>query len=273
MLAERPGRRTASLVAVRPGQLAVRKQVCAAEFAAVARAAHATAPLGEPDVDVAPRLLGVDPAIGVVLHAFVPGVALERFPAAEIGPALHDLGRVLARLHHLSVPAGALPAWDAGHVVHKLARACDAAAPAASAAARRTAQALPALASRLAGASADRTVPVHGDVSLRNVLVDPVTGRVRLVDWDRAAEGPASVDLAPVAGLLGDGAAPLLDGYAAAGGQVDTAVLADLVLANRLTRALRRAARGKDTGPVALQAVEAALDAAVPGPGQRQGRG
>jgi aminoglycoside phosphotransferase (APT) family kinase protein len=259
VLAERPGRRTAALVAVRPGLLAVRKQVRAQEFATVARTATATAPLGEPDVDVAPRLLGVDPANGVVLHTFVPGVALDRSPASELGPVLHDLGRVLARLHALPLPAGALPDWDAGHVVRKLDRARAAAEGPAPEAAVLVAEALPALGSRLRAARAPR-VPVHGDVSSRNALVDPVTGRVRLVDWDRAATGPPAVDLAPLVGLLGGGAAPLLDGYAAAGGCVDAGTLADLVLANRLTRALRRAARGKDGRAEALRGVAAALE-------------
>lgn len=104
---------------------------------------------------------------------------------------------------------------------------------------------------------ADEPVWSHGDLHADQVALESGTGRPRLLDLDRLALAPAAADLAswiadhlavsPELGLE-RAAAPLLDGYAAAGGRPPSgSILALHVVAELRSRAagsLRRLEQG-----------------------------
>ena len=270
VLAHRPGRRMTLRVAAGDGPARrehILKLFCPAEFDAAARGARLAdtltgGRLREPHVTgdaegLAPALLAQDPSTCSLHLELLDAPALDAVTGGRRGRAVADLGRGLAALHRSTV-CDPPPPWDARHPGTKLLRWFGQAVAVDETCAGVHGD-VAALAARL-DAATSAAVLVHGDVSLRNVVAGPT--RARLIDWDRAALGPPEVDLAPLVGLLGDVAEPLLAGYRAAGGEVDPALLADLVLANRLTRVLRRRARRDDPSDVTSAAL-----AALVGPG------
>lgn len=269
VLAHKPGRRMT--LAVPDGdRTRVLKLFSVAEFGPALAVTRLAARHG----GLAPALLAVDEGGRLLELEHVDGDDLGSVAGSRRRTALGRLATALAGVH--ATPSPQLPAWDPGHGTRKLRRALDAAvdAPVSTSSAAGCSGPLPADVLRAVRRAAavlavragrpHRPVAVHGDTSLRNVLVRP-DGVVRLLDWDRSALGPAEADLAPLVGLLGADADPVLDAYRAAGGAVDAEVLADLVAANRLTRALRRFAAGRDdaaTVSAALRrSVEDVLDA------------
>ena len=257
VLAHRPGRRVTLLLEPGlPGTAPPRvvKLFCRSEFAAALAVNRAAARHD----GLAPAMVAVDPGSCLIELEHIEGVGLDTVDPHERRAALQRLGPELARVHGSATPG--LPAWDAGHPGRKLRRALDAAAAAGGLPGpvlRSVRAAADALDARTATSRA--AASVHGDTALRNVFVTP-GGEVRLLDWDRSARGPAEVDLAPFVGLLGADADPLLAGYRAAGGRVDAERLADLVAANRATRALRRFASGRDDAATVSARVRAAVE-------------
>lgn len=256
VLAHRAGRRM-TLAVGGDERVRILKLFCPAEFGS----ALAVTRLSTRHAGLAPALLAVDEAACLLELEHVDGDDLGSVARSRQRVALRRLAPALAAVH--ATPSPQLPAWDPGHGVRKLRRALDAAAGAAAPgplaadvlrSVRRAAAVLAVRAPR-----PHRAVAVHGDTSLRNVLVRP-DGVVRLLDWDRSALGPAEADLAPLVGLLGADADPVLEAYRAAGGVVDDDVLADLVAANRLTRALRRFAAGRDDAATASAALRRAVE-------------
>ncbi|WP_158220612.1 phosphotransferase family protein [Kineosporia sp. A_224] len=259
VLAHRPGRRATVLVRG-SGPARVVKLFCRKEFPAALGAARLVGRHG----DLAPRLLAVDEGACSLMHEHVDGDGLDGLSPQERAAPLAALGGVLARVH--SAPTDGLRPWDRAHTGRKLVRWHDAAAGLAPEVTAPVAPVVTALLPRLLDAAGRACV--HGDLALRNVLVTGdgtarTTGSVRLIDWDRTASGPPEADLAPLVGLLGEAAGPAVAAYRAAGGTVDDDVLADLVLANRLTRLLRRLARGDDPPALASGRLAAVLDGTV----------
>lgn len=146
-----------------------------------------------------PRLSGHDTAKDVLVVSAVAGLHLERVPHDDWPRAFHALGRAMARLHDLPLPAGAaaLPAHDAFSPA-ELWRAAEAVSWARPDLAEIAAGTAELLARRRPDDGA--AVGLHGDVNSRNWLVG--THDVGLIDFDQAATGPAAVDLAGVFGWL-----------------------------------------------------------------------
>jgi len=154
--------------------------------------------------------------------------------AASPSPdAAFRAGAALAALHRVPVPAAARPVPAPGE---------------AAAAAAAVAAVLPEFAARAAALAArhpdrgpERTV--HGDFSADQVLVD-ADGDVRLIDLDRLGGGDPMRDLAgfAVEERLRPGARPLVahlvEGYRAAGGDLDVARLRAWVPLCALGRAI-----------------------------------
>ena len=206
------------------------------QLVAAVRLAEAVGPSGPR----APVPVVVSDEHRVVVLTYVEGTPLSELDADGRAPALRALPTALAAVDRL--PPTGLGAWDSGQVLRKVVRAAtdadaDVRAPTADLAAR--------LEARLA-AWAGRGKACHGDVSLRNLLWAGDDG-LGLIDWDRAALAPPEIDLAGLVGLLPRETDRLVERYEQAGGEpVDAPLLATLVAANRLVRALRRVARGSD---------------------------
>ncbi|HET7475905.1 MAG TPA: phosphotransferase [Dermatophilaceae bacterium] len=245
-----------SEVAEQPGGC-ILKLYSAAQFPAAVAVARAAARHD----GLAPRVLGVHYSARALHIERATGVPLDQADPARRQQALDLLGGLIARVH--AKPPVQLPPWDALHAVRKLDRWRLRAASVDPASATRARAVVMRLAESFAGIRAGG-VGLHGDLSLRNILYDQVRGTVRLVDWDRAARGPAEVDLAPLVGLLGEATERMVNDYRAAGGMVAQDLLADLVLANRLTRALRRLARGEDPVGVGSARVAGLVEGHVP---------
>lgn len=242
VLAHKAGRRTT--VAVREGnRTRIVKLFSPTEFGP----ALAVTRVSVRHDGLAPALLAVDEEHCLLELEHIAGHDLAVAHPVRLGTALRALGPVLARVH--SVPPDGLAPWDGMLAVGKLRRFLAAAAdvdtdPLPRGLVRDVARAADALADRAVRPPA-HPVGVHGDTALRNVMV-VAGGGLRLVDWDRSALGTPEVDLAPVVGVLGAAADGFLAGYRDAGGRVDDEVLADLVDTNRVTRALRRFATGRE---------------------------
>ncbi|GAA3653592.1 phosphotransferase family protein [Microbacterium marinilacus] len=128
--------------------------------------------------------------------------------------AARHAGAALALLHSSDPAVAPGRRIDAGEIARAAAAAVSRLLPPLAARARRAAE-------RLATAPATPAVLVHGDFSPDQVLTDG--RRVRLIDFDRAAAGPAEADLGS---FLATGGSPaLVDGYRDGGGRVDEAAL------------------------------------------------
>jgi aminoglycoside phosphotransferase (APT) family kinase protein len=268
----KPGRRATFRVELGSRRY-VLKLVCRADLPAALHAGRFAAVLPA-QLAQAPGMVASSEVLGAVLLDYLPGTPLDRLEPAERGEPLAAVPGLLAGLHAGSLDdltayeaAGdGLPAWDAGQVTRKLdalIAAVDGTAPGVAAAARQVAAAI---AGRLAAAR-EPGVVMHGDLSLRNLVLSaaapPGTPRLGVIDWDRAAIGPREADLSPLVGLLGAAAGSLVEDYERASGRpVDHRLLDALVGANRLARTLRRAASGRD-GQAQARAVVATIAAGL----------
>lgn len=225
-----------------------------------------------------PSVRGEDAARGILVVDAVTGTHLEALPAHALDGAFSRLGTALGHLHSLPLPESglALPRWT-GFDDAALGRAADTIAwarPDLGEMAYDTAARL----SRRRPA-AGRAVGLHGDMNSRNWLITPHD--VGLIDFDQAAAGPASGDLAGVLGWLRTrtltGAWPaareaeltnaFLDGYAAVRPLPDARDLAwHRAAALLVERALRAVTRVR---PEMLRH----LDALVTGAAREAGEG
>lgn len=171
-----------------------------------------------------------------------PQVAVQRFVGDTDLAATPDLaatrraGAALARLHGVRLPEALREALVGREVdVAEQARAHEALLrPLDPALADRVAE----VGGRVAAAWAsvpDAAVLVHGDASPDQVLLDTATGQVWITDFERACLAHPAVDLGSyLANCSDDEGAALLEGYAAAGGEVP----AESVLAAARERAV-----------------------------------
>lgn len=191
---------------------------------------------------------------GTITHPWVPGLPLDRVTGPRVPELWSDAGSVLAEVHR-QLPAAGLTQVDRGA---QLAAAVDAVRavmpPDVTARAGNAAERV------RAGLGGSGTVGVvHGDFSADQVIVRPdassdaAASAVTVVDLDRVGLDDPLADLACWYGALvatGAGAgepvevlAPLLDGYAAAGGGVDLSRLrmhCALAVLQRATEPFRR---------------------------------
>ena len=167
---------------------------------------------------LSPRVVRCDPGRRLLVTRWVAGSAHRRppLPAAAVAA----VGRALAALHRLRVPAG-VRVLDFATQARELEALVGAQGPASL-----QSQAGAAF-SRL-HATARETVLCHNDLNALNLLWDR-EGRLWLVDWEYAGRGDAALDLASFAsqhGLESRARAGLLHAYRAAGGTVDAGRLA-----------------------------------------------
>ncbi len=131
----------------------------------------------------------------------MPGRRIADLPACSLPHALSALGRAAAALHGCEMPTGLLPdgqaLWEEqiDSAVRLIARARPDVSVEAAALARELQASRP---------DDDPNVPLHGDLHLKNALID--RGRVSLIDLDQMVAGPAVMDMAAVvASLIADG--------------------------------------------------------------------
>ena len=144
---------------------------------------------------VAPRVVHVDAARRAVVSELVAdrGLIPRLASPSTRDAAIAEVGRVLARVHALPIPAG-LPVMDGRALVAQLAGELAGAAPAAAldAMARVAGESVP--------ASGRADVASHGDVNPTNLVFDGA--RVLLLDWDVAGVTDPYADLAAFAVFL-----------------------------------------------------------------------
>lgn len=225
------------------------KLVCAGDFAAAVTSSRFAG--GLPPGLGAPRLQAHSARLGAVLLPYLPGTPVSELSEAARRAALRDVPRMLSALHSHDPGLGGsgLPPWDATHPVRKLQALAAAVRDTDPAMADAAASVVAGLHRRLTSWSGP-DVPVHGDLSMRNLVWGEAgdgSTRLGVIDWDRAALGPVEVDLSPLVGLLGDDADGLVTAYERVRGRpVDRDLLDALVHTNRLTRTLRRVASGRE---------------------------
>lgn len=152
-------------------------------------------------------LRGVDPDLGIVETAFVPGTGMRSLPGVERDRAAHRVGAAIARLH--DVRAGASTDGDRSAESRAALDGVSAVAPWALERAERVAAIAGAA---RAGRGHGRLV--HGDFSADQVVVRE-DGSVVILDLDPAGTGDPLDDLARWrAAAVVDGA-PGEDGFAA----------------------------------------------------------
>ena len=145
-----------------------------------------------------PRLLACDCARHVLVVDAVTGAHLEDLANHDLVGAFAGLGTALGRLHALPTATTSKLPPSEGFDAEALIRAAEVVAwarPDLAARARHAADLL----DRHRPDSGD-VVGLHGDMNSRNWLVGP--GSVGLIDFDQAAIGSASADLAGVLGWL-----------------------------------------------------------------------
>ncbi len=217
ILRYKPGRRIV-LCAEDPGGLRAVLKFHAGRDAfdhAIAGARHSAALGG-------PALIGADPDHHAVAVAWIPGQPLD----ASLSSRDHALAGAMLAVSHHRPPPGQLPMWQAPDP-RASCTMIEALLPHLSADLDRLLADLPDLPPVGGG-------PVHGDFSADQVIIGP-TGAT-LVDWDRAALGPAARDLGSALAALdldairgaatGDAAEALLDGYASVCALPDRAEIA-----------------------------------------------
>ncbi len=133
---------------------------------------------------IAPAVIAVDAAAGLLLTQFVPGKPLT---SRQIRQCLPQLGQTLAGLHALAVPADA-GTFDAAEIAHGYAVHIG------SQVAARVANEV-AAAWRQIARDAGAPVICHGDLHAGNVIRGG-DGRLAFVDWDYARAAPAGMEFA-----------------------------------------------------------------------------
>lgn len=143
--------------------------------------------------DEAPQLEAADPHLRVVVTTFLPGVLLKDVyldPARSV-QVYRQIGVLLRRLHDSAAPVAdssvidRLVAQTDTHIEQTEAELDEAQGDRV----HRAAQDLAALAASMPA------VPTHGDFWERNLLIDPDSDRVAVIDFERAALAPAVRDL------------------------------------------------------------------------------
>ncbi|MFA7764797.1 phosphotransferase [Streptomyces sp. NRRL S-448] len=143
----------------------------------------------------APRLVAAEPTLRAVVITAVPGDSLHGaiHPPQEEQLIFHRIGRLAAAIH---ASAPARPATGPVLPLGKLERHLDAArlllAPGDE-------EFVKAVAGRAAALPALATVPTHGDFQLRNLLWDPASKTLHLIDFERSEEGPGVRDFVRLA--------------------------------------------------------------------------
>lgn len=140
----------------------------------------------------APRLEAADPHTRAVIVSFLPG----RPMLGEIEPVLEarsyrQAGRLLALLHAAEPPVPETAILDRllDRSEQQLAKAAAELDAGQHDLARRAARLLAEIAPNLRG------VPTHGDIQPRNLLLDPVSGMLALIDFEKAGIAPPVRDL------------------------------------------------------------------------------
>ncbi|MDQ1106344.1 phosphotransferase [Nocardioides zeae] len=162
-----------------------------------------------------PRLLDAHARRGALTTSWVPGRPLDGSPDPR---ALRRAGTAVADLHGTTTD---LPLED--RPLRALAQARDQLALLLPAEADRVAALAARTATALRDAPSGPVVTLHGDLSRDQLVVDPTTGRVGILDLDRARRGEAADDLGNLLAddlVQGQGsgrgeASALLAGYAA----------------------------------------------------------
>lgn len=140
----------------------------------------------------APRLQATDPQLRAVIVSFLPGApmlgAIEPVLEAQ---AYRQAGRLLALLHAAEPPAPDTALIDRllARSEQQLAKAAAELSPAQRNLARRAAQVLAEIAPSLG------CVPTHGDIQPRNLMFDPLSGALALIDFEKAGIAPPVRDL------------------------------------------------------------------------------
>jgi aminoglycoside phosphotransferase (APT) family kinase protein len=131
-----------------------------------------------------PALRAADPAAGLLLVRWVPGVPVVEGDLAH-PPTWLELGTLLRRVHALPLPDTHVPTLSLSGVITRYATLAGAAAdPLAAEALQRAARLDP-----------GPVVICHNDPGIANVILRPTAG---LLDWEYAAPGSAFMDLAAV---------------------------------------------------------------------------
>jgi Phosphotransferase enzyme family len=140
----------------------------------------------------APRLEAADPHLRAVIVSFLPGApmlgVIEPVLAAR---AYRQAGGLLALLHAAEPPAPDTAMLDRllARCEQQLAKATAELDAGQRILARRAASLLAEIAPGLRG------VPTHGDIQPRNLLFDPASGTLALIDFEKAAIAPPVRDL------------------------------------------------------------------------------
>lgn len=140
----------------------------------------------------APRLEAADPQLRAVILSFLPGRPMLGViePVLEVR-AYRQAGRLLALLHAAEPPALETALIDRllARSEQQLAKAAAELGPVQQDLARRSARLLAEITPDL------RCVPTHGDIQPRNLLLDPVSGTLALIDFEKAGIAPPVRDL------------------------------------------------------------------------------
>lgn len=139
-----------------------------------------------------PLLEAADPTLRTVIVTFLPGQPMtDNVPVDREAAAYRRAGRLLALLHHTEPPVPDTAVLDRllDRSEERLAGAADELTARQRDLARRAATLLGDLAAEL------RAVPTHGDFQARNLLLDPVSGTVAVIDFEKAALAPPVRDL------------------------------------------------------------------------------
>lgn len=142
--------------------------------------------------DRAPRLEAADSDLRVVVTTFLPGVLLKDI---YLGPTrsaqvYRQVGELLRNLHDSAAPSESSSMTDqlVAQTDTHIARAGAELDETQRDHVHRAAQQLTTLATSMPA------VPTHGDFWPRNLLIDPDTDRVAVIDFERAALAPAIRD-------------------------------------------------------------------------------
>ncbi|MFV0493009.1 MAG: phosphotransferase [Pseudorhodobacter sp.] len=176
VLRHKPGRRLVVRIDRGGRPLGLLKAVPPARFAALKAAAERAVMQGGAPI------LGMDPARGILLQAWVAGEVAN----AQRDPATYArIGSVLAVLHQLPAPEGAHALHPCGAALYALKQLLPPLAAEADALAAGLAMGL--------ARNPGRIGFYHGDFSADQVVLDKE--RPHFIDWDRAGPGPVLADL------------------------------------------------------------------------------
>ena len=143
------------------------------------------------------RLEAADPVLRAVIVTFLPGEPMTGvIPADREIAAYRQAGHLLALLHQAEPPMPDTAVLDrlVGRSEQQLAKAARELTGRQRDLARRAATLLADLAPEL------RAVPTHGDFQPRNLLLDPASGTVAVIDFEKTALAPPVRDLVRLEG-------------------------------------------------------------------------